>query len=70
MSRRSRPLNVVFLLLPLITLIACGGSQPPAEKPAPAPAPPPKVLTEVTKERHEQLGKVTVVQQAGIRGDL
>jgi len=69
MSRRSRPLNVVFLL-PLITLIACGGSQPPAEKPAPAPAPPAKVLTEVTKEMHEQLGKVTIVQHAVIRGDL
>lgn len=70
MSRRSRPLNVVFLLLPLITVIACGGSPPSAEKPAPASAPPAKVLTEVTKEMHEQLGKVTIVQQAVIRGDL
>lgn len=69
MSRRSRPpIIVLLLLLPLIVVVACGGSQPPAEKPAPAP--PPKPITELTKEMHEQLGKVTIVQQAVIRGDL
>jgi len=67
MSRRSRPL-IIGLLLPLVAVIACGGSQPPAEKPAPAP--PPKPITELTREMHEQLGKVTIVQHAVIRGDL
>jgi cytochrome c556 len=51
-------------------VLACGGSQPPAEKPAPAQAAPPKSVSELTKEMHEQLGKVIVVQQAVIRGDL
>jgi cytochrome c556 len=70
MSRRSRPLIIAALLLPLLAVLACGGSQPPAEQPAPAPAPPPRPITELTKEMHEQLGKVTIVQQAVIRGDL
>jgi len=68
MSRRSRPLNIALLLFPLMAVLACGGSQPPAEKPAPAP--PPKPITELTRDMHEQLGKVTVVQHAVIRGDL
>lgn len=68
MSRRSRPPIIALLLLPLIAVLACGGSQPPAEKPASAL--PPKPITELTKEMHEQLGKVTIVQQAVIRGDL
>jgi cytochrome c553 len=68
MSRRSRPLITAFLILPLAAVLACGGSQPPAEKAAPAP--PPKPISELTREMHEQLGKVTVVQQAVIRGDL
>jgi len=68
MSRRSRPLIIALFLLPLAAMFACGGSQPPAEKPAPAP--PPKPITELTKEMHLQLGKVTIVQHAVIRGDL
>ena len=68
MSRRSRPLIIALFLLPLAAVLACGGSQPPAEKPAPAP--PPKPITELTKEMHAQLGKVTIVQHAVIRGDL
>jgi cytochrome c553 len=70
MSRRSRPLITALLVLSLAAVFACGGSQPPAEKPAAAPAPPSKPITELTKEMHEQFGKVTVVQQAVIRGDL
>ena len=70
MSRRSRPLITALLLLPLAAVLACGGSQPPAEESASAPAPPPKPITELTREMHEQLGKITVVQQAVIRGDL
>jgi len=70
MSRRSRPPIIAFLPLLLIVTLACGGSQPPAEKPAAATAPAPKPITELTKEMHDQLGKVTIVQQAVIRGDL
>jgi cytochrome c556 len=71
MLRRSRPLIIALLVFPLIAVIACGGSQPPAEKPVAAPAPPPpRPITELTKEMHLQLGKVTIVQQAVIRGDL
>lgn len=71
MSRRSRFLIIAaLLLLPLVAVLACGGSQPPAEKPAPAAAPTAKPVTELTKDMHNQLGKVTIVQQAVIRGDL
>ena len=67
MSWRTRPLIITLLLVPFVAVLACGGSQPPVDKPAPAPD---KPVTELTKEMHEQLGKVTVVQQAVIRGDL
>jgi cytochrome c553 len=70
MLRRSR-LVVVALFIPFFTIVACGGTPSPAEKPvAAAPATPPKTVTELTKDMHAQLGKVTVAQQAVIRGDL
>jgi len=74
MSRHSRSLLALLLLTIALTGFACGGSQPPANQPAaePAaqPAAPQKPVTELTKEMHANLGKITEIERAVIRGDL
>lgn len=69
MSRRTRTLIIVVLLLPVAFILACSGaSQPPAEQQKPAE--PPKPAVDVSKQMHDQLGRLTVMQEAVIRGDL
>jgi len=70
MLRRSRSIPVLLLVIPFLVTLACGGSQPKAGEPAAQQAPPTKPVTELTKDMHERLGRVTVIQHAVIRGDL
>jgi len=68
MSRNSHARVFAFLLLLSAFVVACGSPQPPVE-PA-KPASPPKPVVDVKAVMHDQLSRVTTVQEAVIRGDL
>lgn len=68
MSGRIRSSALALLALSVI-VAACGGAQqPPAEQAKPAAPPAPAV--DVSKAMHENLARVTVMQEAVIRGDM
>ncbi|MCX6549423.1 MAG: hypothetical protein NTY02_00185 [Acidobacteria bacterium] len=69
MSGRIRAFISLILFLPVLMVVGCGASpQPPAEQPKPAE--PAKPVVDVSKQMHEQLARVTVMQEAVIRGDM
>lgn len=68
MSRNAQSTAYAFLLVLLVFVVACGSPQPPAE-PA-KPAAPPKPVVEIKKVMHDHLSRVTIMQEAVIRGDL
>jgi cytochrome c553 len=68
MSNNSHSYAHALLLLLLGFVVACGSSQPPAE-PA-KPAEPPKPVVDIKKVMHDHEGRVMVMQEAVIRGDL
>lgn len=71
MSRRAQVLLLALLLVPVLAAIACGSSPAPAEKPAATPAAEtPKPASAVTKDMHDELGRVAYIQRAVVRGDL
>jgi hypothetical protein len=74
MLRHSRFFVALLLLAVALSGFACGGSQPPASQAAAQPAAqsaaPQKTVTELTKEMHANLGKITEIERAVIRGDL
>jgi len=68
MSRRVVALLGVIVLIPLLAVVGCSQPQPAAEQPKAAE--PAKPAVDVSKLMHEQLARVTVMQEAVIRGDL
>ena len=69
MTGRTRSLILALLLLPVVIALGCGGGQqPPAEQATPAAPAAPAV--DVAKHMHEQLARVTTMQEAVIRGDI
>ena len=68
MSQNSRSCAYALLFLLLAFVVACGSSQPPAE-PA-KPAEPPKPVVDTKTAMHDHMSRVTIVQEAVIRGDL
>lgn len=68
MSGRTRSLIPTLLVLPVVFALGCGGHESPAEHAKPAETPAPSV--DVTKQMHEQLARVTTMQEAVIRGDM
>ena len=69
MTGRTRSLILTLLLLPVVIALGCGGGQqPPAEQTKAAEPAAPAV--EVSKQMHEQLARVTAMQEAVIRGDV
>jgi hypothetical protein len=69
MTGRTRSLALMLLLLPVLVALACSGAQqPPAEQAKPAePAAP---VVDVSKQMHENLARVTLMQEAVLRGDM
>ena len=67
MSKHSRLLLALVIMASCLIGFACGGSQPPAAQSAAQPAAPQKTATELTKEMHSNLGKVTEIERAVIR---
>ena len=74
MPRHAPSLLFLLLLISCVVGFACGGSQPsssqPAAQPSAQPAAPQKTVTELTKDMHSNLGKITEIERAVIRGDL
>ena len=69
MTARTRSLLFALLVLPVVVALGCGGAEkPPAEQPKPAEAPAP--VADVSKQMHENLTRVTTMQEAVIRGDM
>ena len=68
MTRRLRSFVLVLFLLPVVFILGCGGTPPPAEQAKPAEPAAPAV--DVAKRMHEQLARVTTMQDAVIRGDM
>jgi hypothetical protein len=69
MTGRTRTLLFALLVLPLVIVVGCGGSQQaPAEQAKPAEPAAPAV--DVSKQMHENLARVTTMQEAVIRGDI
>jgi hypothetical protein len=69
MTGRTRCLVLALLALSVVVAMACGGAQqPPAEQAKPAPPAVPAV--DVSKHMHENLARVTLMQEAVIRGDM
>jgi mono/diheme cytochrome c family protein len=69
MTGRIRTLILAAVVLPVVVAPGCGGGQqPPAEQAKPAaPAPP---VVDVSRQMHENLARVTAMQEAVIRGDI
>jgi hypothetical protein len=66
MSGRTRTLLLMLLVSPFVIALGCSGAQqPPAEQAKPA-AP----AVDVAKTMHENLARVTTMQEAVIRGDV
>jgi hypothetical protein len=69
MTGRIRTLAFMIVALSTVVVLGCGGAQqPPAEQAKPAAAPPPAV--DVSKSMHENLARLSVMQEAVIRGDV
>lgn len=68
MSRDVRSFTSALIVLLAVFVVACGSPQPPAEQAKPAE--PPKPAVDVVKIMHDQMGRVTTMQEAVIRGDL
>jgi hypothetical protein len=69
MFERHRALILMLLSLPLAFVLGCGGAQqPPAGQAKPAAPAAPAV--NVAQRMHDQLARVTVMQEAVIRGDM
>jgi hypothetical protein len=69
MTGRTRSFILAVLALPVVIILGCGGAQqPPAEQAKPAEPAAPAV--DVSKQMHENLARVTTMQEAVIRGDI
>jgi hypothetical protein len=69
MTGRTRSFILAAFILPVVVVLGCGGGQqPPAEQAKPAEPAAPAV--DVSKQMHENLARVTAMQEAVIRGDI
>jgi hypothetical protein len=72
MTGRTSSLILALLVFPVVVAVGCGGGQQaPAEQSKPAePATPAAPAADVAKQMHENLARVTAMQEAVIRGDV